>query len=65
MNLQPPNTNCQKQWESVNQCPKCGHPVNLGEIDLRAISTGMIVCPNCEWSGPVHIEIVERKSPVE
>jgi predicted RNA-binding Zn-ribbon protein involved in translation (DUF1610 family) len=59
MSLQPPDTNGQQQWESVHQCPKCGHTVNLGEMDLRAISTGMIVCPRCEWSGPVRIEIVE------
>jgi predicted RNA-binding Zn-ribbon protein involved in translation (DUF1610 family) len=59
MSLQPPDTNGQKQWESVHQCPKCGHTLNLGEMDLRAISTGMIVCPRCEWSGPVRIEIVE------
>ena len=37
------------------------HTVNLGEIDLRAISTGMIVCPRCEWSGPVRIEIVGQE----
>jgi hypothetical protein len=53
------------QWESVHECLKCGHVVKLGEIDLRVISTGMIACPNCEWSGPVRIEIVERKSPAE
>jgi len=59
MTNQPANRNGQKQWESVHQCPKCGHTLNLGEMDLRAISTGMIVCPRCEWSGPVRIEIVE------
>jgi hypothetical protein len=62
MSLQPPDTNGQKQWESIHQCPTCGPLVNLGEIDPRAIYTGMIACPNCEWSVPVHIGIVERKS---
>jgi predicted RNA-binding Zn-ribbon protein involved in translation (DUF1610 family) len=61
---QLPNTN-ERKWDSVHICPKCGHVVKLSEFDLRVISTGMIACPNCEWSGPVHIEIVERESPPE
>jgi predicted RNA-binding Zn-ribbon protein involved in translation (DUF1610 family) len=65
MTNQPANRNGQKQWESVHQCPKCGHTVKLGEIDLRVIATGMIACPNCEWSGPVRIEVVERENPAE
>jgi hypothetical protein len=63
MSLQPPDANGQKQWESVHQCPKCGHTVNLGEIDLRAISMGMIVCPIGEWSGLSTSRLWSRKTP--
>lgn len=53
--------NDSKRWESVHVCPKCSHKVSLGEIDLRVIATGMIVCPSCSWSGPVRIEVIERR----
>lgn len=54
-----------KRWESVHRCPQCSHVVNLEEIDLRAIATGIIACPKCDWSGPVSIEIVEEQKPSE
>jgi hypothetical protein len=54
-----------KQWESVHLCPRCAHVINLEEIDLRTITTGIINCPKCDWSGPVSIEIVEEEKPSE
>jgi ribosomal protein L37AE/L43A len=63
MSLQPPESNGPKDWESVHRCPKCGHVLNLAEIDLRTIATGIVSCPKCEWSGAVSIEIVEPEKP--
>jgi predicted RNA-binding Zn-ribbon protein involved in translation (DUF1610 family) len=65
MSLEPSESRGAKHWESVHRCPKCGHVVNLAEIDLRAISTGIIACPKCEFSGPVYIEIVDSSAPAD
>jgi len=47
-----------EQWESVHVCPKCGHFINLSEIDLRTVTTGIVDCPRCEWVGQIEIQIV-------
>jgi hypothetical protein len=47
-----------QHWESVHVCPSCSHTINLAEIDLRAITTGIVSCPHCEWSGAIAIKIV-------
>jgi DNA-directed RNA polymerase subunit RPC12/RpoP len=60
MSLEPPDKGGAKQWESVHKCSKCGQIVNLAEIDLRAIATGIIACPKCDWSGQVEIKIIEQ-----
>ena len=53
-------------WESVHVCPNCGHVINLAELDLRAITTGIVTCPSCDWSGQIEIQVVDqvpRKKP--
>jgi hypothetical protein len=53
-------------WESVHVCPNCGNVVNLAELDLRAITTGMVTCSGCKWSGQIEIQVVDqvpRKKP--
>jgi len=45
--------------ESVHICPKCGYVINLAEIDLKAITTGIVECPRCEWTGPIEIQIAD------
>jgi predicted RNA-binding Zn-ribbon protein involved in translation (DUF1610 family) len=55
-----------QSWESAHVCPNCGHVINLAELDLRAITTGIGNCPSCEWSGQIEIQIVDhvpRKMP--
>jgi predicted RNA-binding Zn-ribbon protein involved in translation (DUF1610 family) len=52
--------------ESVHVCPNCGNVVNLAELNLRAITTGMVTCPGCKWSGQIEIQVVDqvpRKKP--
>jgi hypothetical protein len=46
------------ELEHTHQCKKCGHIVRGSEIDLKAISTGIITCPRCESSGPINIQIL-------
>lgn len=46
------------RWESAHVCPNCGHILNLAEIDMRAITTGIVSCPKCDWSGKIEIKIV-------
>jgi hypothetical protein len=48
-----------KNWESVHICPQCHFAVNLSQIDLKTVTTGIVECPRCEWAGPIEIQIVE------
>ncbi len=55
-----------QSWESVHVCSNCRHVINLAELDLRAITTGIVICPKCDWSGQIEIQIVDqvpRKKP--
>jgi hypothetical protein len=35
--------------------------LKLGDIDLMAVTTGIVDCPHCGWAGQIEIQIVERK----
>ena len=59
------NVNGNKQWDSVHRCPECGHMLNLRDIDLMGVTTGIVDCPNCERTGSIEIQIVEREKPAE
>ena len=55
-----------QSWESVHVCPNCGHVINLAGLDLRAITTGIVNCPSCDWSGQIEIQVIDqvpRKKP--
>lgn len=58
LELPEPNTS---EWQSATICPKCGHVLDLEELDLLAITTGMATCPRCGWAGYIDIQIVEKK----
>jgi DNA-directed RNA polymerase subunit M/transcription elongation factor TFIIS len=49
------------ELEHTHQCRKCGYVVPGNEIDLKAISTGIITCPRCGASGPINIQILSRQ----
>jgi hypothetical protein len=53
-----PSRNEEKNWESVHICPNCEQVINLADIDLRAITTGIVSCPRCDWAGRIEIKIV-------
>jgi hypothetical protein len=55
-----------QSWESVHVCPNCGFIINLAELDLQAVTTGIVTCPSCAWSGQIEIQVVNqvsRKNP--
>ncbi len=58
-----PNSDEKRHWESVHICPKCEHVINLAEIALKAITTGIVSCPNCDWSGPIEIRVIDGPAP--
>ena len=57
MSIASNNPSHQAHWESVHICPRCGHILNLAEIDLKTITTGIVACPQCDWEGPVEIQV--------
>ena len=50
-------------FESVHVCPNCGLGINLADLDLRTITTGVVDCHRCGWSGRIEISIVETDEP--
>jgi len=57
--------NSEKRLMSAHICPKCGHVMNLAEIDFNAVTTGILSCPHCDWSGPIRIQIIDANSIVK
>jgi transcription elongation factor Elf1 len=49
-----------QSWESVHVCPNCGQVINLSELDMKAITTGIVTCPSCDWSGQIEIQVVDQ-----
>jgi ribosomal protein L37AE/L43A len=63
MSTESPLPDGEKKWESVHLCPKCGHSLNLEEIELEAVTTGIATCPKCDWSSPINLKIVQDNKP--
>ena len=59
MNSPPDNPTEKVQWESVHIRPRCGHVLNLEEIDMRTITTGIVERPKCHWEGPIEIQVAD------
>ena len=55
------NASKKKSWGSVHVCPQCRSTIRLDDIDLKAVTTRIVNCPLCDWSGQLEIEIVERE----
>jgi len=53
------NSSNQAHWESVHICPRCGQIINLEQMDLKTITTGIVECPKCDWRGPVEIQVAD------
>jgi hypothetical protein len=59
------NPRKRRLWDNVHVCPKCEHVLYLSEIDLMTVTTGIVDCSKCGWSGPIEIQIVERERPLK
>jgi len=55
-------TDRSRLWASVHQCPNCHHSVDLGALDLGAVTSGVVSCPKCEWAGRIEIRVVDARS---
>jgi predicted RNA-binding Zn-ribbon protein involved in translation (DUF1610 family) len=64
MTSDPRHAERNRKWEHVHQCPQCAHIVKAEDIPRPAIISGVMTCPNCEWSGPINVQIV-KGSPTE
>jgi hypothetical protein len=56
------NASDEKKWEHAHVCSKCGHILGPDLIELNSIVLGVITCPKCEWSGPINLQIIEKKN---
>ncbi len=51
------------RWDSVHECLRCGHFVKLADLNLKAVTTGVVTCAKCNLTGSINIQIVERDEP--
>jgi hypothetical protein len=65
MESQRPDMTIVKQWDSAHKCPQCGHVLKSADIDLKGGHDGNRGLSECNWSGPIDIQIVERIRPTE
>lgn len=63
MDAQQIDTSAIKRWDAAHECARCCHALRLADMDLRAVTTGIVACPNCDWSGQIEIQIIERGKP--
>jgi DNA-directed RNA polymerase subunit RPC12/RpoP len=63
MSSQTPDRSQKEHWESAHVCLRCERIINLAEIDLMTVTTGIVACPNCDWSGPIEIRVMDGKLP--
>jgi hypothetical protein len=46
-------------WQSAHVCPNCGNVIDLSELDLVAVTTGIVSCTRCDWGGRIEIQVVD------
>jgi Sigma-70 region 2 len=47
-----------ESWESAHVCPSCEYVIPLADLDMGAVTTGIVSCPRCDWSGRIEIRVV-------
>lgn len=47
----------------VHVCVHCGSAIRREELEGRAHTTGIFVCPKCGVEGPLNLEIREMNEP--
>ena len=48
-----------RTWQSAHVCPNCRYVIGLSELDLMAVTTGIVSCPICNWAGKIDIQVVD------
>jgi hypothetical protein len=48
-----------RSWKSVHVCPNCDLVIDLAELDMTEVTTGILTCPSCDWSGRIEITVVD------
>lgn len=52
------------QWQSVHECPRCRHFIRLADLDLKAVTTGIVTCMKCGLTGSINIQIVRQEEAI-
>jgi predicted RNA-binding Zn-ribbon protein involved in translation (DUF1610 family) len=60
MEGQQPRREMRRVKASAHVCPQCGFSINLRDLGLRGGATGLVTCPQCDWSGPVEVQIIDK-----
>lgn len=60
MEAQQPNKDENRFKASAHVCPRCGFSIKLRDLGLREGATGLVTCPQCDWSGPIEIQIIDE-----
>jgi transcription elongation factor Elf1 len=60
MDAHQPDKSKKQLKVSAHVCPQCSHASSLKGLPLLERSMGVITCPQCNWSGPVDIGVVEE-----
>ena len=55
-----PQNEFSKELMHVHVCVYCGHARRREGMSAREMGSGIFHCPNCESSGPLNIEILDR-----
>lgn len=61
MEAKQPHKDEKRLKTSAHVCPQCGFSINLRDLGLRGGATGLVTCPQCDWSGPIEIQIIDKE----
>lgn len=65
MESEQQHDNERMHWDSVHKCPQCEQHFRLADLDLKAITTGIVACLKCDWTGSINIQIIPRATRAE
>jgi ssDNA-binding Zn-finger/Zn-ribbon topoisomerase 1 len=61
MEAQKPGEQERRLKTSAHVCLQCGFSINLRDLGLGGGATGLVTCPQCDWSEPIEIQIVDKE----
>lgn len=48
-------------WENVHVCQTCGYAIDLSELGLGELTSGLAACKECGSSGQINVHIIEKR----